>query len=110
MSNGAITDAQIRASSEWDSDHAAVHGRLNFKAFGLPKRSGSWSAGINNRYQWLQIDLCSHYIKVTRVATQGRADTGQWVTMYELQYSTIGVYFLSYRQQGQSGVKVKWKG
>ena len=109
MRNGAITDAQIRASSEWDSDHAAVHGRLNFKAFGLPKRSGSWSAGINNRYQWLQIDLRSPYIKVTRVATQGRADHSQWVTKYVLQYSSNGRSYLYYGQQGQFVAKVKWK-
>ena len=109
MRNGAITDAQIKASSEWDSDHAAIQGRLNFKAFGLPKRSGSWSAGINNPYQWLQIDLRKHYIKVTRVATQGRADHSQWVTKYVLQYSSNGRNFSSYRQQGQFSVKVKWE-
>ena len=32
MQNGQIRDAQITASSENDENHAAVQGRLNFKA------------------------------------------------------------------------------
>ena len=38
MESGAISDAQISASSEWDPNHAAIQGRLNFKAGGGKKR------------------------------------------------------------------------
>ena len=107
MRDGTITDPQISASSEWDSNHAAIYGRLTFKAVGLLETSGSWSAGINDRHQWLQIYLGSQYFIVTRLATQGRDDRFQWVTKFVLMYSTNGGYFLYYREQGQFDIKVK---
>ena len=101
MENGAISDGQISASSQFDANHAAKQGRLHCKA-------GSWSAGNTNLHQWLQVDLGSQYIKVTRVATQGRHDYPQWVTKYKLQYSNDGVNFHYYREQGQTAAKVKY--
>ena len=95
MQNGAITDAQISASSEWDSKHAAAQGRLDFRA--VKRKSGSWSAGKNNKNQWLQVYLGSQLTEVTGVATQGRSDYDQWVTKYKLFYSYNGVQFLVYR-------------
>ena len=100
MENGAISDGQISASSQFDANHAAKQGRLHCKV-------GSWSAGDTNLHQWLQVDLGSQYIKVTRVATQGRHDYPQWVTKYKLQYSNDGVNFHYYREQGQTAAKVK---
>ena len=55
MKSGDIYDRQISASSEWDSKHAAIQGRLFFMA-GSGKQ-GSWSARHNNLDQWLQIYL-----------------------------------------------------
>ena len=69
MENGQIRDAQITASSENDENHAAVQGRLNFKA-GRGK-TGAWSAYGNLVNQWLQVDL-GRYSIVTGIATQGR--------------------------------------
>ena len=97
MQHGAITDAQISASSEWSSKHAAVQGRLDFRT--VKRKSGSWSAGISNRNQWLQVYLGSQRTEVTGVATQGRSDYDQWVTKYELFYSNNGVQFLPYRRK-----------
>ena len=100
MESGAISDAQISASSQWDANHAAKQGRLHFQA--VSGKAGSWSAQFNNLNQWLQIDLGNQHAKVTRVATQGRnAAYSQWVTKYKLQYSDDGVNFKYYRDQGQ---------
>jgi len=105
MENGAISNGQITASSEWDVNHAAIQGRLNFQ--GNQYKKGSWSARGSNKNQWLQVDLGSEYTTVTRVATQGRHDYPQWVTKYKLQYSNDGVNFQFYREQRQTEDKVK---
>ena len=105
MEIGAIKDAQIQASSEWDLNHAAIQGRLNFQKSGI--KQGAWSARKNDKNQWLQIDLQASYTKVTAVASQGRNQVNQWVTKYKLQYSNDGVTFQYYREQGQTVDKVR---
>ena len=105
MENGAISNGQITASSQWDDNHAAIQGRLNFK--GNENKKGSWSARIINN-QWLQVDLGSIYNRVTGVATQGRNDSPRWVTKYKLQYGNDGASFQYYRQRGQHTDKVQW--
>ena len=105
MEFGAIKDAQIQASSEWDRNHAAIQGRLNFQKSGI--KQGAWSARKNDNNQWLQIDLQAPYTKVTAVASQGRNQVNQWVTKYKLQYSNDGVTFQYYREQGQTVDKVR---
>ena len=106
MENGAISDKQINASSQLDSSHAGTQARLHLKA--TVGKAGSWSAGINDVNQWLQIDTGSRHTNVTRVATQGRNGDSQWVTKYKLQYSIDGVSFQYYREQGQTADKVKY--
>ncbi|XP_068676079.1 uncharacterized protein [Montipora foliosa] len=103
MEFGAIKDAQIQASSEWDLNHAAIQGRLNFQKSGL--KQGAWSAKKNDKNQWLQIDLRRLDFKVGAVASQGRNQANQWVTKYKLQYSNGGVNFRYYKEQGQTGDK-----
>ena len=104
MENGLIKNAQITASSQWDSYHAAIQARLNFKAGG--GKQGGWSARWNDHSQWIQVTLGS-YTKLTGIATQGRNGHSQWVTKYKLQYSDDGVNFHYYRAAGQSWSKVK---
>lgn len=71
MANGVITGSQISASSERDTYfHAAAYDRLFNKL-----HRGAWSSLYNNVNQWIQIDLSGHRLMVTRVATQGRAET-----------------------------------
>lgn len=103
MENYLIADGQISASSQWDDNYAAIQGRLHFKQ---PGKSGAWSAKTNDVNQWLQIDLRDMYTKVSRVASQGRDDADQWVTKYKLQYSTDGVNFQYYKDEGQAADKV----
>ena len=99
MENNAITDAQVTASSIYNSYYAAHLGRL--------RNNICWAAASNDANQWLQVDLRSYYIKVTRVATQGRDNADQWVTMYNLQYSDDDVEYPYFREKGQSVAKVK---
>ena len=104
MESGAIADSYIEASSQWDSRHAPFNGRLHFQG---KFKAGSWSAGSNDFYQWLQIDLGSQYTKVTRVATQGRNGHSQWVTRYRLLYGNDGLNFQYYREQGRPADEVQ---
>ena len=103
MDSGAITDAQITASSQADQNHAAVQARLHFKQAGY--KQGSWSAARNDVNQWLQVDLGS-YTTVTKIATQGRNGYSQWVTEYRLQYSDDGVTFQFFKEPQSSSAKV----
>ena len=105
MKNGIISDGQITASSQYDSNHAPFQGRLDFLF--TKWKAGSWSTKRNDLHQWIQVDLGNDNTKVTRVATQGRTDASQWVTKYKLQYSIDGVNFQYYREQGQTVDKVK---
>lgn len=106
MANGAITEGQVTASTEWDKvTHAAMFGRLFYNS-----RAAAWISRLNNVNQWLQIDLISPHTKVTRVATQGRSASSfccQWVAKYNMQYSTNGVIFQYYKEQGHNNTKVK---
>ena len=104
MENGAISDAQISASSQWDVNHGSHRARLNRRRFG--NKRGAWSSLNNDIYQWLQVDLTT-YTTVTRIATQGRSDLSQWVTKYRLQNSEDGVNFHFYKALGQDSPKVR---
>ena len=103
MDSGAITDAQITASSQWDANHAAIQARLHFKK--VTGKAGSWSARKNDLNQWLQVDL-GGFTTITRVATQGRNGVDQWVTQYRLQYSDDGVTFQFYKKTRSRSPKV----
>ena len=105
MESQRITDAQITASSEHNSIHAASHARLNF----ANKAAGAWVAKAMDDNPWLQVDLGAQYTKVTRVATQGRncLNCSQWVTKYKLQYGDKEEKFQYYREPGQDTDEVK---
>ena len=105
MESGAISDAQISASTGWSASNAAIYGRLHFQGNG--GKAGAWSARTKDVNQWLQIDLIGQNSIVTRVATQGRYDSNQWVTQYRLQYSTDSSHFLNYTVDRENAIKVK---
>ena len=107
MENGAISDEQITASSQYTADHAAQQGRLHFQE--TATTSGSWIAVTTDANQWLQIELRTLGTKVSRVATQGSNGVNHidWVTSYMLQYGNDGVTFHYYREQGETADKVQ---
>ena len=99
MENGQILDSQITTSSEYDSNHGAANGRLNFVAAG--GKTGAWSARTSDVNQWLQVDLLG-ITKVTGIKTQGREDCcNQWVKTYTISYSNDGTTFTNYTQDNQ---------
>lgn len=102
MESGAISDAQISASTQYDSEHGPKNARLR-----NTQGKGSWVAGLNDVNQWLQVDLAGLKI-VTGIATQGRhSEHEMWVTKYKLQYSNDAASFQVYKQQGQNVDKVQ---
>ena len=103
MDSGAITDAQITASSQWDGNTRARQGRLHYKK--LSGTSGSWSSRANDLNQWFQVDF-GQYTTVTGIATQGRQRYNQYVTAYKLQYSDDGVTFQFYKASPLEAEKV----
>ena len=106
MESKTIANKQISASSQWDHNEAAHNGRLHFKQSGY--KAGAWVARTNDENQWLQIELINPYVKITRVATQGRngQTTLSWVTSYNLTYRKDGVKFHIYRERGHVEAKV----
>ena len=105
MESGAISDAQITASSHYTKkqgrDYSAKKARL--------RRNKGWAAARNNRHQWLQVDL-GGYTKVTRVATQGGGGyrcSGR-VKTFKIRYSSDGVKWQVYKEPGDSKAKVRW--
>ncbi|CAH3188260.1 unnamed protein product, partial [Porites lobata] len=46
------------------------------------------------------------YTTLTRVATQGRTGSNEWVTKYKLQYSDDGMNFQFYKEHGDKSAKV----
>ena len=106
MENGAISNEQITASSQYTADDAAHQGRLHFKE--TASKSGSWVAVTADANQWLQVDLRTLYTKVTSVATQGRNGVNHidWVTNYMLQYGNDEINFHYYRAKGETADKV----
>ena len=89
----------MNASSISSENYAAHMGRLNF--------NGSWSAAVNDRYQYLGIDLGKDFT-VTGIETQGSSDKATWVTKYTLHYRTASDHPRYYTEtmQGQEQMKV----
>ncbi|XP_015756081.1 PREDICTED: uncharacterized protein LOC107335265 [Acropora digitifera] len=96
MQSGGIRNTAITSSSRWDNKHGPYLARLHNKRKG--SYMGSWTARMQNAYQWLQIDLKKSH-KVVRISTQGSSSDNRWVTSYYLLYSQYGVYFAYYYQR-----------
>lgn len=102
MEDGAISDDQITASSQWSDNNAAKNARLNFERNG----DWGWTTGTNNLYQWLQVDHGSS-TSVTGVATQGTPDySNNWLTKYKLQFSDDGVALHFYKASNDTSPMV----
>ncbi|EDO38312.1 predicted protein, partial [Nematostella vectensis] len=91
-----IKDNQISASSKWNSNQGARHGRLDAEPVSGGQRA-AWCPGGASKDQWIQIDLLQP-TKVTGIITQGRNNNyyNQWVTTYKVEYGQDGNSFQSY--------------
>ncbi|XP_052248669.1 mucin-5AC-like isoform X9 [Dreissena polymorpha] len=85
-----VKDIQLSASSSKDQFTGAERARLYSEKDG--SFSGGWMAGENNLKQYIQVDFLAPYY-LGGIVTQGRADAPQWVTRYEVYYSTDGRHF-----------------
>lgn len=90
VQNGKIQDYQITSSTSCEGLRPQ-DGRLHGDA--------CWSAGGNDKNQWIQVDLCKDK-DITAIATQGRKDAEQWVQTYTVSYSTDGKEFQYYQDDG----------
>lgn len=87
-----IGDDQFSASSNFNADHDIRGCRLNtFRPGGV---AHSWCALPAAAGQWIQVNY-KQAKKILGFATQGRGNLDQWVTSYELQISSDGIYFQS---------------
>ncbi|XP_072022206.1 uncharacterized protein [Amphiura filiformis] len=85
----SIADSQITASTTSmasGDNHAAHFARLNQARF-EDGSTGSWSAGVVDPNQWIQVNMGTPTL-VSGIITQGRDIAGtQWVTMFTVEYS-----------------------
>ncbi|KAL4222951.1 Mucin-5B [Mactra antiquata] len=87
-----VKDQQLSASSSKDVLTGPERARLYGDKDG--SFAGAWVAGENNLKQYIQVDFLAPYY-VGGVVTQGRTDANQWVTKYEIFYSTDGKHYQS---------------
>lgn len=87
MEGKQIPDSALKSSSDYSQYFGAERSRLRLQKEG--NNYGCWAAKHADVGQWLQIDL-GKVTKVTRLATQGRADANWWVTKYKVSYSSGG--------------------
>ena len=102
MESGAISDNQISASSQQGDNYGPQRGRLNMKISGV--KQGGWVPLQTDLTPWIQVNL-DRYIRVTRVATQGRDGFEQWVTKYTLRYSVDEASFQFYKKEHENSAK-----
>ncbi|KAL9950565.1 hypothetical protein ACROYT_G043081 [Oculina patagonica] len=95
VEDGRVPDPLMRASSFYNYYCGPFNARLNRRRYG--RQGGAWCAKRRDRRQWLQIDFGA-LTRVSRVASQGRQNSAQWVTSYYITYSRNGYKFIPYRE------------
>lgn len=90
-----IPNSAMKASSQYNQYWGPERGRLRNQNSG--SYGSCWLTKYNDPGQWLTVDL-GKVTKVTRIATQGRADSAQWVTSYTLSYSVDCGHFEPYNE------------
>ena len=101
VEDGRVPDPLMRASSFYNYYCSPFNGRLNRRRYG--RYGGAWCAKRRDRRQWLQVDFGA-YTRVSRIATQGRQNSAQWVKSYSLSYSKNGYAYVPYRVGGRTKV------
>jgi len=101
LENGHVPDAAFSASTSHNAKFVPARARLNIHADS--KGHGAWAAKTNNGKEWLQIDF-GELVRVTKVATQGRQDSDQWVTKFTLSHSVDGMHWVEYKENSVTWV------
>lgn len=95
LEDGRIPNPMFRASSSYNFYCAARNARLHQRRAG--RNGGAWCSRARNNKQWLQVDFGTDTV-VTRVSTQGRHNSDQWVTSYYVSFSSRGQRFITYKE------------
>ena len=95
MENKQIRNEMITASSYRDSNSSPEKARLNTPGF--------WMPSADSKLEYLQIDFLQQAF-LTGITTQGRADAPSYVTSYKVQFSTDGLNWNTYRENGAEKV------
>ena len=95
LEDGRFPDQLATASSFYNYYCAPRNARLHQRRVG--RFGGAWCARRSDRNQWIQFDFGGR-TRVTRVCTQGRQNSDQWVTSYYVTYSRDGQHFIPYRE------------
>ena len=86
-----IPDSQLSGSGFFDSRFHYNRSRLHTQGDGHTI-VGSWTTEENTVGEYIQADF-GQLQRIQAIATQGRQDYDQWVTSYQLAYSTDGVTY-----------------
>lgn len=105
MQHETIPDSSITASTEFTIHLQARNARLHYE--GGSGRIGAWTPNVNNKFQWLQVNL-GDWSKVVGVAIQGKHDVSEWVKSFSISYSYDGVLFVDYRENGSKKVLLEY--
>ena len=95
MENRKIPDSALTASS--------FHRNGLDPRFAHLHSATSWSAGINNSSQWLQVDLGME-TAIKKIATQSKRNSLHWVASYEILSRVDGGHWELYQED--NAVKV----
>lgn len=95
VEDGRFPDQLITASSFYNYYCAPRNARLHQRRVG--RFGGAWCAKRSDRRQFLQFDF-GGLTRVTRVSTQGRQNSDQWVTSYYITFSRDGQHYTPYRE------------
>ena len=93
MKNGKVPSSAITATTSLNQYFGPERARLDTVKSG--SYAGAWIPKSQDLGQWIQVDL-GKITKITRLATQGRQDSGHWVKSYSITYSVEGGPFLPY--------------
>ena len=94
LKSGRVKNKQITVSSVQNKHTVGPLGRLGQKKRGA--YVGAWVARHNNHNQWFKIDFLGP-VEVSKICTQGRDDTKQWVTRLTVSYSQDDLHWAMYR-------------
>ena len=105
LEDGRTPDPMFRASSSYNFYCAARNARLHQRRAG--RNGGAWCSRQRNNRQWLQVDFGTDAV-VTRVCTQGRHNSDQWVTSYYVSFSSRGQRFITYKEGRRTKVSTSY--
>ena len=104
MEDRRVPDQLITASSFYNYYCAPRNARLHQRRVG--RYGGAWCVKRSDKRQWLRVDF-GGLTRVTRISTQGRQNSDQWVTSYYVSYSVKGYRFITYKENKRTKVHEK---